>query len=97
MKFQNFHKQTNVPYVVYSDFEALVRTIHTCERGPKAKSYTEKREKHKAYGFAYKVVRSDDEVTGENVYRGENAVGIFLSHVLRDETKIRENLKHPNH
>ena len=44
--FQNHHKQMKVPYVIYADFEALVRKIHRCQReeGKKEKSYTEKTE-----------------------------------------------------
>ena len=48
-----------VPYVIYADFEALVRKIHRCERNPEIKaSYTEKTEQHEACGYSYMVVRS---------------------------------------
>ena len=40
-------------------------------------------------------MRSDGEVTGSNVYRGENAVGTFLSDILQEEEKIREILAAP--
>ena len=76
LAFQNYHKQMKAPYVIYADFEALVKKIPGCERGPdsKNKSYTEKTEWHEACGYSYIVVRSDGEVTGSKVYRGENAV-----------------------
>ena len=49
-----------VPYVIYADFEALVRKIQGCERAPERdKSYTEKTEWHVACGYAYIVVRCD--------------------------------------
>ena len=32
---------------------------------------------------------------GEKVYRGENAVGIFPSDILQEETKITESLEVP--
>ena len=52
-----------VPYVIYADFEDLVRKIHRCEHKPETKaSYTEKTEQHEAYGYSYMVVRSDGEV-----------------------------------
>ena len=39
------------------------------------------------------VVRSDGEVLGPRVfYRGEHVVGMFLSDILKVETKIRESL-----
>ena len=84
-------------YVIYADFEALVKKIHGCERGPdsKNKSYTEKTEWHEACGYSYIVVKSDGEVTGSKVYRGENAARTFLSDMLQEEVKIRESLATP--
>jgi len=86
-----------MPYVIYADFEALVRKIPGCERGPEREqtSYTEKTEWHEACGYAYRVVRSDGEVTGSKVYRGENAVGTFLSDIQQEEEKIREAFATP--
>ena len=85
--FQNHHKQMKVPYVIYADFEALIRKIHRCDRNPEIKaSYTEKTEQHEACGYSYMVVRSDGEVLGPKVYRGENAV---------EEMAIRESLATP--
>ena len=97
LAFQNYHKQMKAPYVIYADFEALVKKIPGCERGPerKNKSYTEKTEWHEACGYSYIVVRSDGEVTGSKVYRGENAVKEFLNGILKEETKIRESLATP--
>ena len=58
--FQNHHKQMKAPYVIYADFEALIRKIHRCDRNPEIKaSYTEKTEQHEACGYSYMVVRSD--------------------------------------
>ena len=37
-------------------------------------------------------MRIDGEVSGSKVYRGENAVGTFLSNILQEEVKIRESL-----
>ena len=51
-----------------------------------------KTEYHEASGYSYMVVRSDGEVSGPKVYRGENAVGAFLSDILQEEVKIRESL-----
>lgn len=40
--------------------------------------------------YAYKVLRSDGEVVGSRVYRGQNAVNNFLENILREEEEIRE-------
>ena len=97
LAFQNYHKQMKAPYVIYADFEALVKKMPGCERDPdkKYKSYTEKTEWHEACGYSYIVVRSDGEVTGSKVYRGEEAVKSFLENVMQEEEKIRERLAKP--
>ena len=94
LAFQNHQKQMKAPYVIYADFEALVKKIPGCERGPerKKKSYTEKTEWHEACGYSYIVVKSDGEVTGSKVYRGENAVKSFLESIMQEKEKIREML-----
>ena len=97
VSFQNYNKQMKVPYVIYADLEALIKKISLCELegGNKEKSYIIKKEYHEASGFSYTVVRSDGEVSGLKVYRGENAVGKFLSEILQEEVKIRESLAAP--
>ena len=96
LAFQNYQKQMKAPYVIYADFEALVKKIQGCERYPeskkKCKSYTEKTEWHEACGYSYVVVKSDGEVTGSKVYRGENAVKSFLESIMQEKEKIREML-----
>ena len=96
--FQNHHKQMKAPYVIYADSEALVRKIPDCERGPesKEKSFTEKTERlHVTCGFSCTVVRSDGAATQPVVYRGENAVEVFLSDIPQEEMTIRESLATP--
>ena len=97
LSFQNRHKQIKMPYVIYADFEALVKKIPGCERVPesKQKSYTHKTEWHEACGHSYMVVRSDGEVLVSKVYRGDNAVRTFLGDILQEEVKIRESLAAP--
>ena len=72
LSFQNHHKQMKMPYVIYADFEALVRKIPGCERGPESmqRSYTEKTERHEACGYSYMVVRSDGEVLDRQRFTG---------------------------
>ena len=99
LAFQNYQKQMKAPYVIYADFEALVKKIQGCERysesEKKCKSYTEKTEWHEACGYSYIVVKSDGEVTGSKVYRGENAVKTFLESIMQEKEKIREMLAEP--
>ena len=44
LAFQNHQKQMKAPYVIYADFEALVKKIQRCERDPeKNTKVTQKR------------------------------------------------------
>ena len=71
--------------------------MHRCERPEGANaSYTEKTEQHEACEFSHIVVRSDGASSQPVVYRGENAVGTFLSEIVDEETKIREILATPH-
>ena len=97
VKCQNTHKQVKVPFIIYADFEALVKKMDRCERPEGTKvSYTEKTEQYEACGFPYIVVRSDGVASEPVIYRGENAVGTFLREIVNEETKIREILATPH-
>jgi len=95
LSFQKFKNQMKMPFIIYVDFEAIIRNIQGCERERTKTSYTEKTAKHEACGYSYMVVRSDGKVVGSNTYRGENAVGKFLINILQEEEKIRESLAAP--
>ena len=69
------------PYVVYADFECVLRKINTCEPDNK-QSFTLKTEKHEPCGYSYLVVRSDGQTFGPFTYKGDDAVFIF-SHFFR--------------
>ena len=91
MAFKNHYKQMKAPYVVYADFECLVRKIATCEPDNK-RSFTVKTEKHEPCGFSYLVVRSDGQTQGPTTYRGEDAVFVFLTYLQNDEREMCEDM-----
>ena len=70
LKFNNFHKQQPVPFVIYADFEAITEKIHGCKRD-NDKSATDAYQRHTDCGYGYKVVCCyDDKYTKPiNVYR----------------------------
>ena len=91
MAFKNFYKQMKAPYVVYADFECVLKKIDTC--GPdNKKSFTIKTEKHEPCGFSYFVVRSDGHTKGPYAYRGEDAVYMFIRYLLNEEIEMREDM-----
>ena len=92
MTFTNRHKQMKAPYVVYADFECVVRKMPTCEPDNK-KSFTMKTEKHEPCGFSYLVVRSDGQTFGPYTYRGEDAVFVFLRWLQNHEIEMRKDME----
>ena len=92
MSFTNHHKQMKAPYVVYADFECLVRKMATCEPDNK-QSFTIKTEKHEPCGFSYVVVRSDGQTFGPYTYGGEDAVFVFLGYLQNHEREMRKDME----
>ena len=92
LKFNNFHKQQPVPFVIYADFEAITEKIQGCQQNNYS-SYTEAYQKHTDCGYGYKVVCCyDDKYTKPiNIYRGEKAVYKFMEKML-EEVKYCKNI-----
>ena len=91
MSFTNFHKQMKVPYVVYADFECVLRKIDSCEPSPDA-SFTVKTEKHEPCGFSYMAVRSDGMNFGPFTHKGEDAVYVFLMWLQNHEREMCQDM-----
>ena len=94
LKFNNFHKQQAVPFVIYADFEAITEKVQGCMPSD-GKSYTEAYQKHKDCGYGYKVVCCyDDKYTKpEQIYRGENAVYQFMEAMLEEVKYCKKVMK----
>ena len=92
LKFNNFHKQLPVPFVIYADFEAITKKIQGCEQNEEMKkdkdmrSYTEAYQTHQDCGYGYKVVCCYDDKYSKHtcIYRGENAVYKFMEKMLEE-------------
>ena len=94
IKFQNHQKQMKVPFVIYADFESLIKRIEGAEPDPQ-KSYTRKTQIHEACGFSYVVVRSDGFAQEPVVYRGADATEAFLECLQSEYEDIVEFLENP--
>ena len=94
LKFNNFHKQQPVPFVIYADFEAITEKIHGCQQEGN-KSYTEPYQRHKDCGYGYKVVCCyDDKYTKAiQIYRGEKAVYKFMENMLEEVKYCKKVMK----
>ena len=85
LKFNNFHKQLPVPFVIYASFEAIMKKMHGC-RPNDDKSYTEPYQTHEDCGYGYKVVCCYKDKYSEplQTYQGENAVYKFMEKMLEE-------------
>ena len=94
LKFNNFHKQQPVPFVIYADFEAITEKIHGCKQDGN-KSYTEAYQQHTDCGYGYKVVCCyDDKYTKQiQLYRGEKAVYKFMENILEEVKYCKRVMK----
>ena len=92
LKFNNFHKQLPVPFVIYADFKAITKKVQGCEQSEEMKneknkrSYTEAYQTHEDCGYGYKVVCCYDDKYSKDIciYRGENAVYKFMEKMLEE-------------
>ena len=92
LKFNNFHKQLPVPFVIYADFEAITKKVQGCkqseemEKDKDRRSYTEAYQTHEDCGYGYKVIccYSDKYSKYTNIYKGENAVYKFMEKMLEE-------------
>lgn len=89
VRYKNHHKQMKAAFVVYADFESLIKKIHGCAKEDQA---TIKTEIPDAFGFSYIIVRSDGETHGPFVYRGENAEEVLLTWLQTDEKIMSSEL-----
>ena len=49
LKFDNFHKQLPVPFVIYADFEAIAKKVQDCRQSEEMEKEKEKRSYTEAY------------------------------------------------
>ena len=92
LKFNNFHKQLPVPFVIYADFEAITKKVQGCKQSEEMKkdkdrrSYTEAYQTREDCGYGYKVECCYDDKYSKytRIYRGENAVYKFMEKMLEE-------------
>ena len=92
LKFNNFHKQLPVPFVIYADFEAITKKVQGCEQSEEMKkdkdriSYTEAYQTHEDCGYGYKIVccHGDKYSKYTRIYRGENAAYKLMEKMLQE-------------
>lgn len=108
LKFEETEKKMIHPFVVYADFECLLKTYDTClpytndysrndsEQTTVEKSFSVRTHRHEPYSFGYYIKCSYDESLSKYVtYRGPNCAEIFVKRLEDDVRNIYQNhLKH---
>ena len=107
LRFNNFHKQLPVPFVIYADLEAITKKVQgykqseEMEKEKDKRSYTEAYQTHEDCGYGYKVVCCYDDKYSKPIqtYRGENAVYKFMEKMLEEveycKTVIKKRFNKP--
>ena len=88
--FKKHQNQVPVPFVIYADFESIIKP----KKG-KAGDKSELTSEHEASGFGYQVVGCDGAANAPVIYRGENAVEVFLKHLEYEFSSISYIFAHP--
>ena len=95
IKFVNHKNQLKAPWVIYADFESIIRKIE----GPMKstdESFTHKSSIHEVCGFCLRAVRSDGLSTEPVLYRGQDCIQVFLEQLKEAELIIKQSLKKRN-
>ena len=91
LKFNNFHKQLPVPFVIYANFEAIMEKVQCCkqsdemEKEKEKRSYTEAYQTHEDCGCGYKVICCYDDKYSKPIqtYQGKNSIYKFMEKILK--------------
>ena len=90
ISFKHFEKGQRVPFMVYADFESLLKPISRCESNPEISSTT-KYQKHEPISFSYYIKCFEDNVYDlePRTYTGEDAIEKFIEWLEKDIKDIR--------
>ncbi|XP_071054991.1 uncharacterized protein [Onthophagus taurus] len=84
LQFNNYKNTQNVPFVIYADFESILKPVEFCEPSTST-SFTEAVDIHMPYSFAYYIVSTSDV----KYYKFETCTGldcgkVFVSKLIED-------------
>ena len=95
--FKNNHRKMDMPFVIYADFESVMRPFHSTQSNPE-KSYTEKKMVHVPVSFCYYVKCSFNDKFSKVVEytaksEDEDVAQIFVNRVEKEVRSIYKD--HP--
>ena len=97
LKFNNFHKQLAVPFVIYADFKAITKKVQGCRQSEEMekRSYTEAYQTHEDCGRGYKVICCYNDKYSKPIqtYQGENSIYKFMENMLSEVEYCKAAIK----
>ena len=94
LEFENIVHSEKAPFVIYADFESLIKPMDNCDPDPN-KSYTKKYQKHEPVSFWYYIKSFDDSVYKSRLraytkkkLEDPDAVDIFIKWIENDARAI---------
>ena len=95
LKFNNFHKQLPVPFVICADLEAITKKVEERNEESKEGSYTKAYQTHEDCGCGYIIICCYDDKYSKPIqtYRGENAVYKFMEKMLEEVEYCKDIIK----
>ena len=88
LKYNHGEKSLKVPFVIYLDFECLLKQLQSCQNNLK-NSYTERKAKHESSGWAIFTKCSLDATKNKlDYYRGIDSIKVFCKKLKDHPLKI---------
>lgn len=87
LKFKNWNHSLRVPFVIYADFESMLRKVSTSQPNPED-SYTKVTQKHEARGSVYYIKYCNKDYKPPVVHLGENAGKVFYDNLKNEAINI---------
>ena len=85
ISFKHFEKGQRVPFIIYADFESLLKPISRCDPNPQISSTT-KYQRHEPISFSYYIKCFEDNVCDlePRTYTGEDAIEKLIEWLEKD-------------
>ena len=83
IKFENYHKQMQVPIVIYADSESIIKPYQAA-----AGDNSEIKSKHQACSYGYQIVRYDGASSHVRINRSKDAVKQTLKSLHQEVVRI---------
>ena len=88
IKFKDGSRQLKTPFILYADFESILKPLSGCNGDPK-NSYTRQINKHIPSGFCVYSKFAHGEVEDPlKVYRGQDCVEVFCDYIENEVKRL---------